>query len=368
MRQQVQIQIPEPCHENWNNMSVTEQGRFCTACRKEVIDFSMMTDKEIVEHISTATRNICGRADNTQLNRVLALPPEPHAIWWKYWMGIAASFVMITSKSTAQIASKSTAQKGLVSVLPIEATPKLPAENIRPVVMGNVMPSVKNETTIRGRVVDTNGIGIAYASVTLKNMSLGVATDSTGYFTIHSNIDLSGDELLISSVGYQPKNIGVDKIENKKKSEAGNATTLLTGDIILRVASMGEVVVTGYKTQGLYAVVGGISVVRCHSSRFEKAKAKLKEILGANEIRIYPNPIVKNADFNISFNIKKPGEYTIQFIDASGKIVSGKKINIVSTGYTERFAGSLFGVSGIYFVRITGKGITSNYTAKLIVP
>jgi len=234
--------------------------------------------------------------------------------------------------------------------------------------MGKMRADARHETVVSGRIVDGNGIGIAYASVTVKNMSLGVATDSAGYFTLHSDIDLSDGELLISSVGYQPKSVEANKIENKKNPEAGNTSTLLAGDIMLRLASMEEVVVTGYKTQGLYRLAGGISVVSCRSSRFEKAKEKLKQVLGTGEIKVYPNPIAKNAGFNISFNLKKPGEYTVQFIDASGKILSGKKINIVSTNYTERFEGSLFGASGIYFVRVTGRDAGSNYTAKLIVP
>jgi len=361
MKQQVQLQIPEPCHENWNKMSVTEQGRFCMACKKEVIDFSAMTDQEILRHISSAVTGICGRADNNQLNRALAPAQEPRKLWWKYWMGIAASMVIIASRSNAQ--------KGEVSVRPVVVVPKLPVKTMRPVVMGKLMSDARHEMVIRGRVVDGNGIGVAYASVTVKNMGLGIATDSAGYFALHSNIDLSDAELLISSVGYQQKGIEMAKMQNKENTESGSTLALQLGDIILRPALMEDIVVIGYKTQGLYqAVAGGVSVVRCRSSKFEKAKAKLKEVLGRNEIKIYPNPVAKNTGFNISFSLKKPGEYTVQFVDASGKILSGKKINIVSTNYTERFEGIQFGASGIYFVRVIGKDAGSSYTAKLIVP
>lgn len=34
--QKLQLSISEPCHENWHNMTPTEQGRFCNACAKEV--------------------------------------------------------------------------------------------------------------------------------------------------------------------------------------------------------------------------------------------------------------------------------------------------------------------------------------------
>ena len=103
MKQQIQIKIAEPCHENWNNMSPTDQGRFCMSCQKQVVDFSMMTDKEILEHISAASKSICGRAGNDQLNRLLVVPPEPRKIWWRYWMGLAASFILFAPKTSAQL-------------------------------------------------------------------------------------------------------------------------------------------------------------------------------------------------------------------------------------------------------------------------
>ena len=77
MKQKIQLQIPEPCHENWNNMTNTQQGRFCMSCRKEVVDFSIMMDKEILDYISAASSNMCGRFGNDQLNRDLIPPAEP---------------------------------------------------------------------------------------------------------------------------------------------------------------------------------------------------------------------------------------------------------------------------------------------------
>ena len=50
--QKLQLSIPEPCHENWQEMTPTQQGRFCKACAKEVIDFSMMTDTEVLNYFA----------------------------------------------------------------------------------------------------------------------------------------------------------------------------------------------------------------------------------------------------------------------------------------------------------------------------
>ena len=75
-------------------MTSTEQGKFCLACQKEVIDFSSMSDKELLHYISNASSKSCGRFRNDQLNRVLISPAEIKRTWWKYWMNVAATIIV----------------------------------------------------------------------------------------------------------------------------------------------------------------------------------------------------------------------------------------------------------------------------------
>lgn len=41
-----EIEIPEPCHEDWDRMRPEERGRFCAACKKTVHDLSAMTEAQ----------------------------------------------------------------------------------------------------------------------------------------------------------------------------------------------------------------------------------------------------------------------------------------------------------------------------------
>ena len=61
------VSIPTPCHENWNLMSPHEQGKYCMVCSKAVIDFTHMTDTEIIQTIQQSSKSICGRLDEQQL-------------------------------------------------------------------------------------------------------------------------------------------------------------------------------------------------------------------------------------------------------------------------------------------------------------
>lgn len=67
----MKLTIPTPCHENWNQMSPAEQGRFCAVCSKTVKDFTAVPDEEIVNAFSQNSENVCGRFKTSQLNRDL---------------------------------------------------------------------------------------------------------------------------------------------------------------------------------------------------------------------------------------------------------------------------------------------------------
>ena len=62
------ISIPEPCHENWDKMSLNEQGAFCNVCSKTVIDFTTLNDEEVKNYfLKNHGHQTCGRFRNKQL-------------------------------------------------------------------------------------------------------------------------------------------------------------------------------------------------------------------------------------------------------------------------------------------------------------
>ncbi|GAA5097014.1 hypothetical protein GCM10023210_31520 [Chryseobacterium ginsengisoli] len=65
------INIPNPCSENWEMMSPREKGKFCSVCNKCVIDFTQKYPDEIQRIIEEKKdEEVCGRFYNHQLNKV----------------------------------------------------------------------------------------------------------------------------------------------------------------------------------------------------------------------------------------------------------------------------------------------------------
>ncbi|MBL4663400.1 MAG: energy transducer TonB [Flavobacteriaceae bacterium] len=63
------INIPKPCHEDWNIMSPTNQGRFCDSCEKTVKDFTSMDTTQIRAYLlEHSQQHICGRVRREQLS------------------------------------------------------------------------------------------------------------------------------------------------------------------------------------------------------------------------------------------------------------------------------------------------------------
>ena len=55
------ISINKPCHQEWENMSISEQGRFCSSCKKEVRDFENANIGDIKKAYSESVGGMCGR-------------------------------------------------------------------------------------------------------------------------------------------------------------------------------------------------------------------------------------------------------------------------------------------------------------------
>ena len=61
--------IGEPCQEDWQNMTPTEQGRYCDVCAKCVVDLRGKSQQEIHKLYVENDGNLCGTMSTNQYNQ-----------------------------------------------------------------------------------------------------------------------------------------------------------------------------------------------------------------------------------------------------------------------------------------------------------
>lgn len=98
----MKIIISNPCHENWENMTPQEKGRFCAVCSKTVRDFTESSDQEVLKAFSHPEDDICGRFNETQLNRNF-LYSDINSVFVKFAVGFmltAGGLIAVNGQQT----------------------------------------------------------------------------------------------------------------------------------------------------------------------------------------------------------------------------------------------------------------------------
>jgi hypothetical protein len=145
MAKHIQISIDEPCHENWDEMSTTEKGRFCASCQKQVLDFSGMSDSQVAAFFKKPSNgSVCGRFHNDQLNRDIEIPKK-RIPWVRYFFQILLP-AFLASKAQAQDKNKPTKQDSLIKhvvVTPIkQKSEKRHREDTLPALLSPALPDL----------------------------------------------------------------------------------------------------------------------------------------------------------------------------------------------------------------------------------
>lgn len=317
----IQLSIPAPCYENWDAMTPTRQGRYCNACAKEVIDFSNMSDSEVLHYfLKKKNDTVCGRVFPDQLARAITAPAIKKWYWrWQY----AAALFLFFSKPNAAAAQKKAAH-------PVTALPGLQKKTPLPV---GEMSFTKN-ITVAGRVIDSAGNAVPYASIKVRHTQNGVSADGNGQFSI----TMENDPVIIevSRLGYIQKEVVV--------TDSSDLQIILT-----RCNEMLQEVVITQNLQG--RMMGGLS--SCRVSRMSILTDTIKAWGNTKpSITIYPNPVQKGNFFTVNMKLKKAGVYTILLSDAAGRSLTETKITTALKEFNQQVGSNVAWSAGVYYVKV----------------
>ncbi|WP_303315148.1 carboxypeptidase-like regulatory domain-containing protein [Flavivirga abyssicola] len=192
MRNVIKIDIPKPCHENWNKMTPEEKGRHCKVCQKTVFDFTSQTDEYIVKTF-TENSNVCGRFKSTQLKRDLVYSRKETN---NYLSFLASGLFAILGFS-----SEYSYSQGRPKIVQLDTLQKDIQVN-----QNTINREKGNE--IKGTIIDKSKTPLPDAVILIKGTTIGTVSDFDGNFSIKAK---TGDILQVSYLGYKPKEIEINK-------------------------------------------------------------------------------------------------------------------------------------------------------------
>lgn len=183
-----EVTIAEPCSQNWDKMEKGAGFNFCTACSKNVIDFSGYTSAEIIQVLASSGSSVCGRLSQSQLNQLnlhLSIVPTRNRNWMKYLGVLAIGMSIFVMDARAENLK-----------MPIEITKSIndKTDDKKPVIPKKIYGYVigadkKPAAGIRLSILDTK-----YATLTDKNGRYEILLDS--------KFNSSKNQLIVESIRY----------------------------------------------------------------------------------------------------------------------------------------------------------------------
>ena len=156
------ISILQPCAQPWAAMTPTAAGRHCGACRTEVVDFTRLSEAEILAFLARrGSRPVCILANPAQL-----AAPAPAAPWRRW---LLAGLALLGWQPVSSCATKPPQQLPALATAAAADPAAAPDAQLR----------------IRGQVFDgASQKPVPQVSVFLNGTEFGTVTDAEGRFEL----------------------------------------------------------------------------------------------------------------------------------------------------------------------------------------
>jgi hypothetical protein len=227
MKNPIGLSIPIPCHEKWDNFLPANRGGYCSSCKKEVIDFTHLTDDQIKDFFENRNGATCGRfrKDQLKIYSPNSIPEYRHKL-------LPLSLFGITLLLTSNQAEATEKKKPRVEITSLKRI----SENNKTVTTEGFERKV-----ITGIVKDENDQApIPGVNILLKGTDIGAVSDVNGRFSIEIQDPKESDVLVFSFIGYEPLEKSVAKINE--------LSVVLKPDIVV----LGEVCVKRWTPRAIW--------------------------------------------------------------------------------------------------------------------
>ncbi len=329
-------------------MSPTQQGRFCNSCARQVVDFSSMSDKEVLNYFSSIRgKEVCGRAFPQQLERTIEINADKPKRFYQHYLNYAALLLLLFKaghvKAQGKVAVKPLPNMLVKHKLAKNNSPFIKTGAVPNITMGLMItqpprrPVDKPQNPVfTGYVADESGLPMPAASVFIKATGEAITADSTGRFVLKNF--KAENTITVSAVGYNDTSVAI--------KESGQTISLTKKEILLK-----DVVITSYgSVKGRMVMTGAVSSISsCHRVK----DSIVKRIMNFSpSVSIYPNPVMKGNMLHVSVNFKKEGQYNLQVLDAGGRQLFQQSIQATAKNYLKEIIAEQSWGSGMFIIRI----------------
>jgi CarboxypepD_reg-like domain len=200
MNRNVSLSISKPCSEKFGEFQKTSTGGFCNLCQKEVVDFTNMSDGEILQYFKNGQKNTCGRFRESQLKTYPEVIPSKKKLNFNLLGAGLISFSLVSLLSTTNSYAQHSEQSTIMQKTQKENSKQQNAN----------FQANNNEHIVEGIVIGEDKMPISGVAVVLKGSMIGVSTDINGKFRFPQPLK-EGNVLIFSFVGFISQEIIISK-------------------------------------------------------------------------------------------------------------------------------------------------------------
>ena len=253
------VQIPQPCPERWDAMQPNGPGRFCASCRKTVVDYTALSDRELAQQLNQASGDVCGRLGADQLDRPLMIPDQATAHWQRC-LGVLTMGLLSWQTAQAQ-SNQITAPARTTTIQPL-----------KPLAIREVVPDDTNQVVVSGRVLIADSLGVVSAVPKATVMVLSADPHAPAQRQFRSGITSDqGIFRLQIPAGWPADEIKINVFTNDFGVYGIHPEIILNGDSI----KLGDLVLNEKMFAKRLTITGGSLTIVKSPSRWEQIKGKL---------------------------------------------------------------------------------------------
>jgi hypothetical protein len=312
MKQKLRLSIPTPCHEDWEKMLPVERGRHCEQCCKTVVDFTGMSDEEVVKYfVGRARGGVCGRFAPDQLGRELApAPVQRNGV--KGWPWVVAGALVLGGG---------------------------PEDGPRSVT-GAV--GMKQARGLR-EMPDTTAV-VPDTSMLVRDTTLETVTTGIPIMTI-GTIGVDDTDAIVAPDTMMMPDAIVSARANVKSLKGVLGEMVLVGDTVLCSKPLSDTV---------SRIKFGIDTV---VNWWKDSVAGVATALGVGSgemVKLFPNPVMRGGVMKLAWSAA--GKYSAAILDLHGQIVQERVGEASGTGQVDEWVLPNGLAAGVYFLRVVRPG------------